>query len=548
LRAAARLGPALALLLLALALFLPGQAGLPPLDRDESRYAQATAQMLESGNWLDIRFQDQPRWRYPAGIYWLQAAAVSLTEAAGARAIWAFRLPSLLGAVAAVLLTAALGNRLLGPPAGGIAAALLAAALIMSTEARMAKTDAVLLATVMVAQLALAVIYLGRDAARPPGRWWAAAFWAALGAGAMIKGPIILLASGGTILLLAVSERRWRWLGLLRPAWGVPITLVILLPWLLAIALISHGQFFRVAVGENMLAKMAQAQESHGGPPGYFLALFPVTFWPGSLFAVLAAPFAWRERRSPPVRFCLSWIVPSWLVFEAVATKLPHYVLPTYPAIACLAAGGLLRGGPALWRRRAYWAVAAGWMAIGLVLAALPVALAWYLAGAPDPWLVLAMLGAAGLVVAAPWLLRQGRGVPAVASAVAAAWLVYAAAYGRALPRLEPIWLSPRVAAAVARDRPCPGSVLASVPYAEPSLVFLVGTRTRLVDAEQAADHLAADPRCALALVGAAEQGSFLGRLAAAGITPRALDRIDGINYSNGHRLSLTLYAGPQAR
>jgi 4-amino-4-deoxy-L-arabinose transferase-like glycosyltransferase len=546
--AATRLAPALGLLLLALALFLPGQSSLPPFDRDESRYAQATAQMLDTGNWVDIRFQDQPRWRYPAGIYWLQAAAVSLTGEAGARAIWSFRLPSVLGAIAAVLLTLAAGERLLGPAAGRIAAALLAAALILGTEARMAKTDAMLLATVTLAQLALATIYLRRDAQPPPGRGWAAVFWAALGAGGLIKGPIILLVSGGTILLLAISERRWRWLGLLRPAWGVPLMLAIVLPWLIAIMVVSHGQFLDEALGRNMLAKMAEGQESHGAPPGYFLALLPVTFWPGSLLAVLAIPFAWRERRSPAVRFCLGWILPAWLVFELAATKLPHYVLPTYPAIACLAAGGLLRGSARLWRPSAYWTAAGVWIAIGLGLAALPLAATLYLDQPVDPWLVAAAAVAAVLVAAAPALLRRGRTTAAIAAMLAAAWVIYAAALGRGLPRLEPLWLSPRIAAAVARDRPCPESLLASVPFAEPSLVFLAGTRTRLVDdAADAAAHLAADPRCALALVGADEQADFLARLAARGITPRALDRIDGINYSKGRRLSLTLYGGPQA-
>ncbi|MFO1059381.1 MAG: glycosyltransferase family 39 protein [Dongiaceae bacterium] len=434
-RVPARLAPTLALLLLALALFLPGQGSLPPFDRDESRYAQATAQMLESGNWLDIRFQDEPRWRYPAGIYWLQAAAVSLTGEAGARAIWSFRLPSLLGAIAAVLLTLAIGERLLGAAAGRVAAALLAASLLLGTEARLAKTDAMLLATVLLAQLALATIYLGRDAQRPPGRWWAALFWGALGAAAMIKGPIVLLVSGGTVLLLGLSERRWRWLALLRPAWGVPLMLLVLLPWVIAIELISHGQFFAEALGRNMLAKMAEGQQSHGAPPGYYLMLFPVTFWPGSLLAVLAVPFAWRERRSPAVRFCLAWILPTWLVFELVATKLPHYVLPTYPAIACLAAGGLLGGWPRLWRPWAYWTAAGIWTAIGLALAALPLAARLYLGGGIDPWLALSLAVAAPLVAAAPLLLRRDRGGLALAAALAAAWVIYAAAASRGLPR-----------------------------------------------------------------------------------------------------------------
>ena len=95
-------------------------------------------------------------------------------------------------------------------------------------------------------------------------------------------------------------------------------------------------------VGHSLLGKVATGQQSHGAPPGYYLAAFPLTFWPGSLFAALAAPFVWARRREPAVRFCLCWIAPTWIVFELVATKLPHYVLPTYPAIACLAAAGLL--------------------------------------------------------------------------------------------------------------------------------------------------------------------------------------------------------------
>ncbi|MCJ8355560.1 ArnT family glycosyltransferase, partial [Novacetimonas hansenii] len=60
-------------------LFLPGRATLPPLDRDEPRYMEATAQMLHGGDYVDVRFLDQPRYLQPAGIYWLEAAAVRLT-------------------------------------------------------------------------------------------------------------------------------------------------------------------------------------------------------------------------------------------------------------------------------------------------------------------------------------------------------------------------------------------------------------------------------------------------------------------------------------
>src|ERR1700752_1662377 len=82
---------------LCLLLYLPGLAAIPPLDRDEARFAQATRQMLETGDFLRIRFQDEARNNKPAGIYWLQAAAVSVSSTPQSNAIWPYRVPSLLG-------------------------------------------------------------------------------------------------------------------------------------------------------------------------------------------------------------------------------------------------------------------------------------------------------------------------------------------------------------------------------------------------------------------------------------------------------------------
>src|SRR5437868_3786097 len=194
--------PYLLLLLLSLARFAPGQASLPLLDRDESRYTQATAQMFETGNFVDIRFQDQPRYLQPAGIYWLQAASVSLLSDPELRDVWAYRIPSLIGATLAVLLTAWIGNLLFGAPTGFLAAALMAMSLILGIEARMAKIDATMLAAVLAAQAALAKIYLDSASDRKTSGRWAATFWLALGIGLMLKGPIILLVVFGTIVLL----------------------------------------------------------------------------------------------------------------------------------------------------------------------------------------------------------------------------------------------------------------------------------------------------------------------------------------------------------
>src|SRR5712692_2694685 len=128
-----RVRPYFLLVGLCLFLYLPGISTIPPLDRDEARFAQATRQMLETGDFLQIRFQDEARNKKPAGIYWLQAAAVSAFSTPAATTIWPYRLPSLLGGIAAVLLMLALGTALFGGGAeprriAAIAAVLLASA------------------------------------------------------------------------------------------------------------------------------------------------------------------------------------------------------------------------------------------------------------------------------------------------------------------------------------------------------------------------------------------------------------------------------------
>jgi 4-amino-4-deoxy-L-arabinose transferase-like glycosyltransferase len=98
------------LAILSLLVFLPGFFSLPAMDRDESRFAQASKQMVETGDFLDIRFQETPRHKKPIGIYWLQSASAMVFDTQETAQIWAYRLPSLFAAIASVLLTWGLGG------------------------------------------------------------------------------------------------------------------------------------------------------------------------------------------------------------------------------------------------------------------------------------------------------------------------------------------------------------------------------------------------------------------------------------------------------
>ena len=540
-----RLRDGLVLIALALALFLPGFFTVPPIDRDEARFAQASRQMLESGDLVDIRFQEEPRHKKPVGIYWLQSAAAAVTVGPEEAAIWAYRLPSLLGAIVAVVATAWLGIPLFGRRTAMLAAAMLAGSLVLGAEARLAKTDAALLACVLLAQGCLARAYLARGTGGKASLPLTLLFWGALGAGILIKGPIIVLVIGGTLLALAATDRRLGWFMTLRPAIGVPIVLLLVAPWIAAITLRTSGAFFQESVGHDLLGKVFEGQESHGAPPGFYLLTVWLTYWPFSLLLGLALPWIWRNRRHANVRFCLAWVLPTWIVFELVVTKLVHYVLPTFPALALLAVAAA----------RAYAAHEAPpdrrWrMVVTALFCLITLAFGVGLAAAPfvlgDDGRLWGLFGlAAALAVAAAAVIsfrRHWSAERTVAALLIGAVAVFTAAYAGVMPAAQRLWVSTQASAAFERLRPCPDSTLAAVGFTEPSLVFLAGTDIVLTDSGAAARHLLDDPACAVALVDQRDEPAFRETLAADGREPAELARIDGFNYARGESVSLGLF------
>lgn len=127
------------LITLSLLFFLPGLWTLPPLDRDESRFAQAAKQMLETGDFVEIKFQDRGRNKKPVGIYWLQALTAKVLGGPDQAQIWAYRLPSLFAAIIVVLSVHAIAARGLDPPGALTTGALMASTLLLVGEANIAK-------------------------------------------------------------------------------------------------------------------------------------------------------------------------------------------------------------------------------------------------------------------------------------------------------------------------------------------------------------------------------------------------------------------------
>ena len=329
---------------------------------------------------------------------------------------------------------------------------------------------------------------------------------------------------------------------------------------------------FAQAVGGDLAAKLHGGDDAHGAWPGLHLLLLPLLAFPGALAILPALPGLWRRRAEPGARFLLAWAAPSWLVFELVPTKLPHYPLPLYPALCLAGAHWLLevpRAHAPRWLRALSWAgFGLGATVLGLGGAALPLLLARVTQGSGalqvvakgglDAWLGVPALAAAGLVawliaglvarrtpgVAGPGPRQEGVGTRRLVAGLLAMPLLYAAILWLELPRLGPLWIAPRAETALRADWPgwnATGRGLAAVGFAEPSLMFLAGTDLKWLSASEASSAWAHGELGAV-LVAEPDRAAFEAALDREQVEARPVATIDGYNYSRGRRVRLTLF------
>ncbi|MDJ0919774.1 MAG: glycosyltransferase family 39 protein [Henriciella sp.] len=277
----------------------PGVFQLPALDRDESRFAQASKQYIETGDYLIIRYQDEFRNKKPAGIHWLQAGSTLLLGDEDKLEIWTYRVPSWIGVSLATLATFWCGLVLVGRRAAFLGAALFGATLLVTSEAHVSKTDGVLIFLTTWGVGALAYLYKGE--AKNPKRM-ALIFWFAMGCGLLIKGPVTPMVAayagfGAWVWAKAGEGRGGDWW---RPLiwWpGPALAAAMFLPWLIAIQFATDGTFLQGAVGKDLKDKFVGASEGHAGWPLYHLSHIPVWFFPAVFLLIPGTTLAWKTLR-----------------------------------------------------------------------------------------------------------------------------------------------------------------------------------------------------------------------------------------------------------
>jgi len=531
------------------AAILIGHHTVPPMDRDESRFAQASRQMLDSGDFVTVRFQDELRAKKPAGIYWLQSATAGLLDK---DRIASYRLPSLLALLAAVWGTYHLARNLYHHRRALISAAVLGTSLVAFAEGHLAKTDAVLMALCLGQQMALMKIYLAPFLRRAPPRHGWIWFWLFMGAGIMVKGPIAPALALSTILALCLWDRSYKWLHNLRVTRGLLILGAMTLPWAILVTLATEGAFLDTAIKGDFLAKVESGQESHGAPIGSYLVLAGLLLWPGGMLlprAMAQLPSLLMHAQS---RFLLAWVVPFWLLIEVIPTKLPHYPLPVFPALAVILVCAIdivpspikatrqlgLRIGRILLLMGDYLMAGLSFLLAGFTL--------WVAVTFGGKSLAFALVFAAiamaaiGVVIWQNVVWLRGGSIRAVAFALLAGAIFHVTFFAGVLPTLARVHVSTSIDQTLNEMNLKPAAIAAS-GFHEPSLIFLRGRDVLLVDGGEAALFLAEAPG-GLALVEARQNEAFQDMARKLGLALLPPVQIEGYNISKGQGVLILMY------
>lgn len=571
------------LVLLCLAVYVPGLRSLPAVDRDEARFAQASRQMFEAAAWPESRLdrrmgesgaplgphaggwavpmvENRPRLNKPPLIYWLQVAgAWACTGGEPALdAIWMYRLPSVVAAMACVLMCWRWGLELFGGRAGWLAAAMLALSPVFVWEAKQARADMVLVAFTLLACWMLWRVWRGHRHGRGVG-WSVWLMWVAVGLGVLTKGPMTPLVVAGGALALCVVSGSGRFLWRVRPISGVAIVIAIALPWVWITGERIGWEAYAAIVMKEVVGRSVEAAEGHSGPPGYYLLVLLPTLGPGVLFAAagLARGFSrgmpggaasggsgWSRVRARVGRiragrdaelFLVCTIVPAWWVLEVVSTKLPHYTMALYPPVLLLASRAALAW---RWRQRGWLGARPGLVMVhasnagvlGLVGAAAGVGLLAGLGGTGPGRLIGGACVGAGVSLSLYYVWRalgRVRGqdwlgllrLNMLTMGIAAVGLLVA------LPRVRGAWVVHGLCGTLTRLEAGRARPIAFVKLHEDSSVFELRGRAEWIDEYELKGWLRANPGGLVVLPpGAESRWPPLGRLG--GVT--------GFNYSKG--------------
>lgn len=528
------------LIVVALAVVVPGTIGISFTDRDEGWYAQVVREMYWTGDWLVPRYLGEPWLGKPPLLYWL----VGATTAVLGFGEWQARLVPVTASVANTVLVGVLAAGMYGRRTGLWAGLVFITTGLVFATGRMLITDAVLLACV----LAVTILHWRMVTDRVT-HARAAGHWLAVGLGVLTKGPVILI-FGGTLwlaTLIVYKDRRRAWFGNFR--WWVWSLLMLAVagPWYVYIAREASDTFVGQFLWYELISRVFGKPHGHGGPPGFYLAFSVVGLLPWSACAFRSILSAVKRRKSDTdSRMLLWWLALSWGLLECFSSKPVHYILPCYLSVSVLVGVRLVEW----FRHRQVWAALTKAERIMFGLVWWPMILAGAAIVAAGLLHRQTAWGPAVIVVGATfvcgfWLARQfarhrtiRSGCVAVVTTVVA---VNVLAGGLLLPRVESARFSRRLAESL-NALAQPGDTIVLCGYKEPTTFVYLDQPARPIHASELDELIARPDRPAVVLAITEHDMQFLEPAGTELVLPQLSDTsIAGINYVKWKPVSVRL-------
>ena len=394
-----------------LALWFAGAQSRSLLEPDEGRYAEVPREMVASHDWVTPRYDGVLFFDKPAMQYWGTALAY---EAFGAHN-WTARLWGLLTGLLTLLAVGYTGARAFGHVAGWSAAALLGSSLLWVVGSHLNTLD-MGVAAFLGGALCTYILAQLPDAAPRARRIWMLLTWVLMAAAFLSKGLIGIVFPGGALFFYMLWTGQWRLLKRMEWAFGLPLFLLLTLPWLVALQL-RHGQFLDYFFIRQQFTRFLTDRDDRQQPIWFFLPVLVIGFFPWLALLPAALRLPRRQAGFDARKLLWIWVLMIFVFFSVSHSKLPLYLLPVFPAAALLLGEAIARAS------RRTLGSALGLAAL-LLLITIPVVLHTHaprdLAGLTSVFagymhhLAIAMAVAALVLALAAWLVWRGRALAGV--------------------------------------------------------------------------------------------------------------------------------------
>ena len=298
-------------------------------DPDEGRNAEKAREILLLDDWVTPYENFLPALDKPVFFYWLVAISFKLFGLSE----WSARLPSALAGLGCIFLVYRFARLQWGLQEGLWSSLVLITSLEFFLFSRIVIFDMTL---TFFISLALFSFYAVTQTDDPrAGKRHCLLMYAAMGAGTLVKGPIALVLSGMIIFFYLLVTRKWFLLRRLNIPLGAIVCFAVVAPWYLWVEARNPG-YLRYFLWEEHFVRYLTPHFSRTKSWYYFFLVLGIGFLPWSFFIPVTAKNLWNRTFTGANLFLTLWVILPFAFFSASNAKLPHYILPIYPALAIL--------------------------------------------------------------------------------------------------------------------------------------------------------------------------------------------------------------------